>query len=68
LFTSSKTEWVQIAVGFGSWLVFAIDLVVQLRIDRAYLRRRDGKIDLGDRRAHVPLLPDLGIAGAAAPG
>src|SRR3954471_8177089 len=43
--TSPKAEWVAILVGFGSWLVFVADLVVQLRIDREYLRRRDGKID-----------------------
>jgi voltage-gated potassium channel len=43
--TSPKAEWVAVLVGFGSWLVFVADLVVQLRIDREYLRRRDGKID-----------------------
>jgi len=29
--TSSKTKWVEIAVGVGSWLVFAVDLVTQRR-------------------------------------
>jgi voltage-gated potassium channel len=44
--TSPKTRWVQILVGFGSWVVFVIDLVVQRRIDPHYLRRRNGRIDL----------------------
>jgi voltage-gated potassium channel len=44
--TSPKAEWVAILVGLGSWLVFVADLGVQLRIDRQYLRRRDGKIDV----------------------
>ena len=64
--TSSKTEWVQVAVGLGSWLVFAIDLVVQLRIDRAYLRRRNGKIDLGIVVLTFPYYLIPGIAGATA--
>jgi voltage-gated potassium channel len=44
--TSPKTRWVQLLVGFGSWVVFVIDLVVQRRIDPHYLRRRNGRIDL----------------------
>jgi voltage-gated potassium channel len=44
--TSPKAEWVAVVVGFGSWMVFVADLIVQLRIDRDYLRRRDGKIDV----------------------
>jgi voltage-gated potassium channel len=43
--TSPKTHWVEVAVGLGSWAVFVVDLVVQRRIDPAYLRRRDGRID-----------------------
>jgi voltage-gated potassium channel len=45
--TSPKTRWVQVVVGLGSWLVFVVDLIVQLRIAPDYLRRRNGKIDLG---------------------
>jgi voltage-gated potassium channel len=44
--TSPKTHWVAVAVGFGSWVVFVIDLVVQRRIVPDYLHRRDGKIDV----------------------
>jgi len=64
--TSSKTKWVEIAVGFGSWLVFAVDLVVQRRIDRAYLRRRDGEIDLGIVVLTFPYYLIPGIAGGSA--
>lgn len=44
--TSPQSRVVQIAVGIGSWLVFLVDLVVQIRIDGSYLRRRDGRIDV----------------------
>jgi voltage-gated potassium channel len=44
--TDPKTHWVALVVGLGSWLVFVADLIVQIRIDRQYLRRRDGKIDV----------------------
>jgi len=64
--TSAKTKWVELAVGFGSWLVFAVDLVVQLRIDRAYLRRRNGKIDLGIVVLTFPYYLIPGIAGGSA--
>ena len=43
--TSPKAKWVAIVVGVGSWLIFVVDLLVQRRIDREYLRRRDGRID-----------------------
>ena len=43
---SPKSRAIEVFVGIGSWLVFVADLVVQLRIDRHYLRRRNGKIDL----------------------
>ena len=40
LFLSSpKSRFVEVFVGVGSWLVFVVDLFVQLRIDRSYLRR-----------------------------
>lgn len=44
--TSPKTHWVAIVVGFGSWLVFAIDLVMQRHYDRRYLHHRAGRIDV----------------------
>jgi hypothetical protein len=44
--TSPKTRWVQVVVGLGSWLVFLVDLIVQRRIVRDYLRRRNGRLDL----------------------
>jgi len=64
--TSSKTHWIQVLVGLGSWVVFAVDLVVQLRIDRAYLRRRNGKIDLGIVALTFPYYLIPGIAGSSA--
>jgi hypothetical protein len=64
--TSSKTKWVEIAVGVGSWLVFAVDLVVRLYIDRAYLRRRNGKIDLGIVVLTFPYYLIPGTSGASA--
>src|SRR6516165_7084109 len=64
--TSSKTRWVQVVVGLGSWLVFAVDLVVQLRIDRSYLRRRNGRIDLGIVVLTVPYYLIPGVAGGSA--
>jgi hypothetical protein len=64
--TSSKTKWVEVAVGVGSWLVFAVDLVVRLHIDRAYLRRRDGKIDLGIVVLTFPYYLIPGVSGASA--
>ncbi|HET6870117.1 MAG TPA: ion transporter [Solirubrobacteraceae bacterium] len=46
--------------------MFFVDLVVQVRIDRAYLRRRDGKIDLGIVVVTFPyyLIPGIGSASA----
>ncbi len=41
-----KSGAVEIVVGVGSWLVFAVDLVVQRRIAPDYLRRRQGKLDV----------------------
>ena len=64
--TSSKTEWIQVVVGFGSWLVFAVDLVVLLHIDPHYLRRRNGKIDLAIVVLTFPYYLIPGIAGASA--
>jgi voltage-gated potassium channel len=64
--TSPKTHWIRVLVGLGSWLVFAVDLVVQLRIDHRYLRRRNGKIDLGIVVLTFPYYLIPGIAGGSA--
>ncbi|HTO26235.1 MAG TPA: ion transporter [Gaiellaceae bacterium] len=44
--TSPQSKWVEIAVGFGSWLVFVVDLVVRRRLVPNYFHLRDGKIDI----------------------
>jgi voltage-gated potassium channel len=64
--TSPKAFWVSLVVGFGSWLVFVTDLVVQHRIDPAYLRRRNGRIDVAIVLLTFPyyLIPGLGGASA----
>lgn len=64
--TSSKTKWVELVVGFGSWLVFAIDLVVQRRIVPDYLHRRNGRIDLGIVLLTFPYYVIPGISGRTA--
>ncbi len=64
--TSPKDGWVEVAVGAGSWLVFVIDLVVQRRIVPDYLRRRNGKIDLGIILLTFPYYLIPGISGASA--
>lgn len=64
--TSPKTRWVQVVVGLGSWLVFVVDLVVQRRIDPRYLRRRNGRIDLGIVLLTFPYYLIPGISGSSA--
>jgi voltage-gated potassium channel len=44
--TSPANRAAALAIGFGSWAIFAVDLYVQRRIVPDYLRRRNGKIDL----------------------
>ena len=44
--TSPQQLWVEVLIGFGSWIIFVIDLIVQRRIAPDYLRRRNGHIDL----------------------
>jgi voltage-gated potassium channel len=44
--TSPDARWVAWVIGFGSWLVFVVDLVVQRHIDPQYLHRRNGRIDV----------------------
>ena len=61
--TSPKTEWVAVVVGFGSWVVFVVDLVVQIRIDPAYLHRRDGRIDVAIVVLTFPYYLIPGVSG-----
>jgi len=44
--TSPDSRAVQIIVGFGSWIIFVVDLWMQRRIVPDYLHRRNGRIDL----------------------
>ena len=44
--TSPQSKWVELVVGFGSWLVFVVDLVVRRRIVPNYFHLRDGRIDI----------------------
>jgi len=64
--TSPKLEVVAVVVGVGSWIVFVIDLVVQRRIDPAYMHRREGRFDLAIVLVTFPyyLLP--GLSGVSA--
>ncbi|HET7049047.1 MAG TPA: ion transporter [Solirubrobacteraceae bacterium] len=64
--TSARTGWVEVVVGFGSWLVFLVDLVVQRRIVPDYLRRRNGRIDLGIVLLTFPYYLIPGISGNSA--
>jgi voltage-gated potassium channel len=64
--TSPKTRWVEAFVGIASWLVFVVDLVVRRRIDPSYLRRRNGRIDLGIVLLTFPYYLIPGISGASA--
>ena len=62
LATSPSSKAVQLVVGIGSWIVFVVDLHVQRRIVPDYLRRRNGRIDLGIVVLTFPyyLIPALG--------
>ncbi len=64
--TSPKSRAIEIFVGIGSWLVFVVDLIVQLRIDRHYLRRRNGKIDLAIVVVTFPIYLISGVSGRSA--
>ena len=44
---SPDAEWVQLVIGVGSWIVFLVDLVIQLRIVPGYLHER--RADLAQR-------------------
>jgi voltage-gated potassium channel len=64
--TSPKSGWVAILVGFGSWLVFVVDLVVQRRIVPDYLHRRNGRIDLTIVLLTFPYYLIPGVSGGSA--
>jgi uncharacterized membrane protein len=64
--TSPRTQWVQVLVGVGSWLVFLVDLVVLQRIIPDYLRRREGRVDLAIVVLTFPYYLIPGISGSAA--
>ena len=64
--TSPESRVVEVGVGVGSWLVFLVDLVVGIRIDRSYLRRRDGKIDLVIVVLTFPFYLLDGVSGGSA--
>jgi voltage-gated potassium channel len=64
--TSPKTAWVALIVGLGSWLVFVVDLIVQRRIDRDYLQRPRGRVDLVIVVLTFPYYLIPGISGTSA--
>jgi hypothetical protein len=63
---SPDTEWVQVVVALGSWIVFAVDLVVQRRIVPDYLHRPRGRIDLAIVLVTFPYYLIPGISGGTA--
>ena len=60
--TSPANRAAEVAIGLGSWAIFAVDLYVQRRIVPDYLSRRNGKIDLAIVILTFPfyLLPGIG--------
>ena len=60
--TSPSNRVAALAIGLGSWAIFAVDLYVQRRIVPDYLRRRNGRIDLAIVVLTFPfyLLPGIG--------
>jgi voltage-gated potassium channel len=60
--TSPANRAAEIAIGLGSWAIFAVDLFVQRRIVPDYLSRRNGRIDLAIVVLTFPfyLLPGVG--------
>lgn len=64
--TSPKTHWVAVVVGVGSWLVFVVDLAVQLRIDPGYLHSRNGRIDAAIIMLTFPYYLIPGVSGSSA--
>jgi voltage-gated potassium channel len=64
--TSSKSGWVEVVVGVGSWIVFVVDLVMQRHIDHRYLHRRRGRFDLTIVVLTFPFYLIPGISGGSA--
>ncbi len=64
--TSPKSRAIELFVGIGSWLVFVVDLIVQIRIDRQYLHRRNWKIDLAIVIITTPIYLLSGVSGGSA--
>jgi voltage-gated potassium channel len=64
--TSSKSGWVEVVVGVGSWIVFVVDFVVQRHIDPRYLHRRRGRFDLAIVVLTFPIYLLPGISGGSA--
>jgi voltage-gated potassium channel len=64
--TSAESRAIQLAVGFGSWIVFVVDLIVLRRIDPAYLRRRNGRFDLTIVIVTFPYYVLPGVSGGSA--
>jgi voltage-gated potassium channel len=60
--TSPPNRVAEVAIGFGSWAIFVVDLYVQRRIVPDYLSRRNGRIDLAIVIITFPfyLLPGIG--------
>jgi voltage-gated potassium channel len=64
--TSPQSRAIEVIIGLGSWFVFVVDLVMQLRIDHHYLRRRDGRIDLVIVVLTIPFYLIPGISSGTA--
>jgi voltage-gated potassium channel len=64
--TDPKNLAIEIGVGLGSWIVFVVDLVVQRRIDPAYFRRRNGRIDIAIVLLTFPFYLFPGVANGTA--
>ncbi|HTZ06605.1 MAG TPA: ion transporter [Gaiellaceae bacterium] len=64
--TSPESKWVEIAIGFGSWLVFVVDLVVRRRIVPNYFHLRDGRVDIAIVVLTFPYYVFPGASGYAA--
>ena len=61
-----KSKWVEVVVGFGSWLVFVVDLVVQHRMVPGYLHTSRGRFDLAIVVLTFPFYLIAGVAGGSA--
>ena len=64
--TSPANRAAEVAIGLGSWAIFAVDLYVQRRIVPDYLSRRNGRIDLAIVVLTFPFYLVPGIGGTTA--